>query len=136
MTTQPRIAIPIPTTSDLEYNQRSWPNYAEAVRQSGGEPVEVPLTITRKDLSALFGTCQGVVLPGSPADVDPSRYGQDPIPECAPADNLPRKRSTCFSSFRRPSTSYKPIFAICFGIQFLNVWRGGTLLQDLDRACP
>jgi putative glutamine amidotransferase len=129
MTTQPRIAIPIPTTSDLEYNQRSWPNYAEAVRQSGGEPVEIPLTITRKDLSALFGTCLGVVLPGSPADVDPARYGQDPIPECAPAD-LSRETVDLFL-LEEAYRQQKPILAICFGTQILNVWRGGTLIQDL-----
>jgi putative glutamine amidotransferase len=129
MLTPPRIAVPIPTTSDLEYNQRSWPNYAEAVRRSGGEPVEVPLTITLKDLAALFETCQGVVLPGSPSDVDPARYGQDPIPECAPAD-LSRETVDLFlleEAYRRQ----KPILAICFGTQILNVWRGGTLIQDL-----
>ncbi len=129
MPTPPRIAIPIPTTSDLEYNQRSWPNYAEAVRQSGGDPIEIPLTSTRQELISLFATCQGVVLPGSPADVNPQRYGQEPIPECAPAD-LSRETVDLFL-LEEAHQQHKPVLAICFGTQILNVWRGGTLIQDL-----
>ena len=40
---KPRIAIPVPTSTDLEYNQRSWPQYADAVTRAGGEPVSIPL---------------------------------------------------------------------------------------------
>ena len=42
--TKPRIAIPVPTSNDFDYNRRSWPVYAAAVERSGGEPVEIPLT--------------------------------------------------------------------------------------------
>ena len=39
---KPRIAIPVPTSTDIAYNQRSWPQYASAIERSGGEPVAVP----------------------------------------------------------------------------------------------
>src|ERR1700679_2492025 len=83
---KPRVAIPVPTSTDLAYNQRSWPMYAEAVARSGGEPIEIPLNATPTEIANLINTCQAVVLPGSPADVNPHKYGQDPIPECSAPD--------------------------------------------------
>jgi putative glutamine amidotransferase len=127
---RPRIAIPLPTSSNAEYNHRSWPSYAAAVQASGGEPVEIPLNATPVEIANLINTCQGVLLPGSPADVNPQKYGQDPIPECAPADH-PRENVDELL-LQDAHNLYKPIFAICFGVQILNVWRGGTLVQDLN----
>jgi len=127
---KPRIAIPVPTSTDLEYNRRSWPQYAAAVEQSGGEAVEIPLDGTPKAIADLINTCQAVLLPGSPADVNPHKYGQEPIPECAPTDH-PRENVDELL-IQDAHNLYKPILAICFGLQFLNVWRGGTLLQDLS----
>ena len=126
---KPRIAIPVPTSTDIDYNQRSWPQYAAAIERSGGEPVEIPLTATPPATTNLINTCQAVLLPGSPADVNPQKYGQDPVPECTPADG-PRENVDELL-LQDAHNLYKPIFAICFGIQFLNVWRGGTLVQHL-----
>jgi putative glutamine amidotransferase len=127
---KPRIAIPIPTSADLTYNQRSWPMYASAVERSGGEPVEIPLKATPAEIANLINTCQAVLLPGSPADVNPHKYGQEPIPECAAAD--PARENVDELLIQDAHNLYKPIFAICFGTQFLNVWRGGTLVQHLN----
>jgi len=127
---KPRVAIPLPTSANADYNQRSWPQYAAAVERSGGQPVEIPLTATPVEIANLINTCQAVLLPGSPADVNPQKYGQDPIPETAPAD-LPRENVDELL-LQDAHNLYKPIFAICFGIQMLNVWRGGTLVQDLS----
>jgi putative glutamine amidotransferase len=129
-TPRPRIAIPVPTSTDIAYNQRSWPEYASAVQRSGGDPIEIPLTGTPTSIVNLINTCQAVLLPGSPADVNPHKYGQDPIPECAPTDN-PRENVDELL-LQDAHNLYKPILAICFGLQILNVWRGGTLVQDLS----
>jgi putative glutamine amidotransferase len=126
---KPRIAIPVPTSHDPEYNSRSWPAYAEAVSRSGGEPVEIPLTASPRETADLINTCQGVLLPGSPADVNPQKFGQDPIPECNPAD--PARENVDELLLQDAHNLYKPLLTICFGTQSLNVWRGGTLLQDL-----
>jgi putative glutamine amidotransferase len=125
----PRIAIPVPTTGDLDYNRRSWAAYAEAVRLAGGEPVEVPLSMAYSDLTELAAGCQGILLPGSPADVNPDRYGQERIAECAPADAA--REAVDLALLEDAYQQRKPIFAICFGFQVLNAWRGGTLIQDL-----
>ena len=126
---RPRVAIPQPTSTDVAYNQRSWPQYATCVARSGGEPVEIPLNASPVEIANLINTCQAVLLPGSPADVNPQKYAQDPIPECAPTDH-PRENVDELL-LQDAHNLYKPIFAICFGIQILNVWRGGTLVQDL-----
>src|ERR1700748_1023801 len=126
---KPRIAIPQPTSTNSDYNRRSWPQYASAIERSGGHPVEIPLRATPVEIANLINTCQAILLPGSPADVNPHKYGQDPIPECAPTDN-PRENVDELL-LQDAHNLYKPIFAICFGVQILNVWRGGTLVQDL-----
>src|SRR5271163_2002291 len=86
MNSRPRIAIPVPTATDAEYNARSWAQYAAAVERSGGEAVEVPLGEPPAATARLIAGCQGVLLPGSPADVNPQKYGEEPIAECAAAD--------------------------------------------------
>ncbi len=126
---KPRIAIPVPTSTDPTYNQRSWPQYAVAVERAGGEAVEIPLTASPRETADLINTCQAVLLPGSPADVNPHKYGQDPIPECSPAD--PARENVDELLIQDAHNLYKPILAICFGVQSLNVWRGGTLVQHL-----
>src|SRR5580698_6705372 len=126
---KPRIAIPSPTSTDTAYNQRSWPQYAAAVARSGGEPVEIPLKASPTEIANLINTCQGVLLPGSPADVNPQKYGRDTVPECAPAD--PARENVDELLLQDAHSLYKPILGICFGTQSLNVWRGGTLVQHL-----
>ncbi|WP_260703079.1 gamma-glutamyl-gamma-aminobutyrate hydrolase family protein [Edaphobacter flagellatus] len=126
---KPRIAIPIPTSTNLDYNAKSWPQYAEAIRRAGGEPVEIPLAGTPNAIADLINTCQGVLLPGSPADVNPHKFGQEPEPETAPAD--PARENVDELLIQDAHNLYKPLLCICFGTQSLNVWRGGTLVQHL-----
>lgn len=126
---KPRIAVPLPTSIDTLYNQRSWPNYATAITRSGGEPVQIDLGATPAQIQAVADTCDGVCLPGSPADVDPIRYGADIDPATAPADQA---REVADNILLEDAYKHrKPILGICYGIQSLNVWRGGSLVQDL-----
>jgi putative glutamine amidotransferase len=127
--TKPRIAIPVPTSTDFEYNRRSWAQYAQAIERSGAEPVEVPLNQPPAATARLIADCQGILLPGSGADVNPQKYGQEPDPECAPAD--PARENVDELLLQDAHNMGKPIFTICFGTQMLNVWRGGTLVQHL-----
>lgn len=126
---KPRIAIPVPTTNDAGYNQRSWPSYAEAVSQAGGEPVRIDLGASPEELRRLAAGCDGVLLPGSPADVDPALYGAERDPACAAAD--PARETVDYLLLEDAERRGKPVVAICYGIQSLNVWSGGTLVQDL-----
>jgi len=125
----PRIAIPQPTSTDLDYNQRSWPQYARAVEASGGVAVSIPLTGSPATVANLIATCTGVLLPGSPADVNPQKYGQEPVPECAPADSA--REAVDELLLQDAFNLHKPLLCICYGAQSLNVWKGGTLVQHL-----
>jgi putative glutamine amidotransferase len=129
-TARPRIAIPVPTTTDAEYSERSWKQYASAVERSGGEAVEVPLGEPPAATARLIAECQGILLPGSPADVNPQKYGEEAIPECAPADAA--RENVDELLLQDAHNMGKPIMTICFGTQMLNVWRGGTLVQNLS----
>lgn len=127
--TRPRIAIPVPTSNDLEYNRMAWIQYADAVRKSGGEPVEVSLDAGPAETARLITGCQGILLPGSPADVNPQKYGQEPVEACAAPDYS--RENVDELLLQDAHNLRKPILTVCFGTQMLNVWRGGTLIQDL-----
>ena len=124
-----RVAIPTPTSFDVEYNRLNWQSYADAVAAAGGDPVEISLTLNPRAVAELANSCGAILLPGSPADVNPAKFGQERDPSTAPAD-LPRENVDELL-LQDAHNLYKPILGICFGAQILNVWRGGTLIQDL-----
>ena len=124
-----RIAIPEPTSSDTEYNQRSLPPYLAALQSAGAIPIVVPLHERPDRVAKVLATVQGVLLPGSKYDVEPERYGETAIPECGPAD--PARTAVDELLLQDAFNLHKPILAICHGAQGLNVWRNGTLYQDL-----
>ena len=78
---------------------------------------------------ALVEKTDGILLPGSPADVDPALYGHERQEACALAD--PERERTDHFLLEDAFRKQEPIFGICFGMQMLNVYRGGTLVQDL-----
>jgi putative glutamine amidotransferase len=125
-----RIAIPEPTTSDAAYNSRSLPPYLAALQSAGAHPVLVPLHERQDRVARLLTGTQGVLLPGSAFDVDPERYGEARISECGPAD--PGRTAVDELLLQDAFNLHKPILAICHGVQTLNVWLNGTLIQDLE----
>jgi len=126
---KPRIAIPVPTTIDIPYNGRAWPAYANAITASGGEPVAIDITRSPAEILEIARSCQGICLPGSPADVDPTRYGADRDPATEAAD--PAREAADTLLLEDAADHSKPVLGICYGLQSLNVWRGGSLVQDL-----
>jgi putative glutamine amidotransferase len=126
---RPRIAIPVPTAFDPDYNARSWPQYAEAVTRAGGEPVPIPLNQPPAETARLIASCSAILLPGSGADVNPQKYGEPLHPEAAPPD--PARENVDELLLQDAHNLRKPILTICFGTQMLNVWRGGSLIQHL-----
>jgi len=127
-----RIAIPVPTSGDPEYNERSLPPYVDALKAAGAEPVVVPLNEPQEKVARLLAGVEGVLLPGSRYDVDPERYGEARAPECGEAD--PERTAADELLLQDAFNLRKPILAICHGAQTLNVWRNGALIQDLKTA--
>jgi len=130
----PRIAIPMPHSTDREYGERAIPQYERAVALVGGEPVRVPLDQTHDELLKLIGTCDGVLLPGSNADVDPARFNAPKSPHTAAAD--PRRDAVDDLLLEDAYRQRKPVLGICYGLQSLNVYRAGSLVQHIPEFLP
>lgn len=124
-----RIAIPEPTSTDPEYNGRSLPPYVEALKAAGAEPVIVALNEPQQRVAQLLAGVDGILLPGSRYDVEPERYGAAREPECGDSD--PARAAVDELFLQDAFNLHKPLLAICHGLQSLNVWRNGTLIQDL-----
>jgi putative glutamine amidotransferase len=127
---RPRIGIPWRTSQEeATQNRPKIENYERAVRAAGGEPVLLSLNMP-ESLQCELPSLDGFVLPGSPADIAPKDYGASDLGKSEPAD-LPREQ-TDRSILDHAFAKKKPVLAICFGCQLLNVYLGGSLLQDLQ----
>jgi putative glutamine amidotransferase len=133
MNKRPRIGVPmrIELTTDRFYLSR---HYSEAVEAAGGVPVHISLIPKEDYISSVVEGLDGVLLPGSDSDIDPIRYGQQPHPKLGAVH--PIKDETDLLLIKAAERKQIPIFAICFGMQVLNVARGGTLIQDIGSQLP
>ena len=109
-------------------------HYSEAVEAAGGAPVHISLIPQRDYISAVVNELDGVLLPGSDSDIDPLRYGAEPQPNLGSVH--PVKDETDLLVLEEVEKRGLPLFAICFGMQALNVFRGGTLIQDIASQIP
>jgi len=126
---RPRIAIPVPH-GDSEYAGRALPQYERAIEMAGGEPVSIPLDKTPAQVMQIIERCDGVLLPGSRADVDPAKYDARRHPETAASD--PKRDTVDELLLQDAYNMRKPILGICYGLQILNVYRTGSLLQHIE----
>ena len=129
---KPRIAIPLPHGGDPEYAERAIPQYERAVELAGGEPVRIPLDRSPAEVMKLIERCDGVVLPGSKADVDPAKFGAAKHEKTDAAD--PKRDTVDELLLQDAYNMHKPVLGICYGLQILNVYRSGTLVQHIESA--
>jgi putative glutamine amidotransferase len=127
---KPRIAIPEPCSYDSEYSGRALPPYLRAIETAGGEPVVIPLQSTPEEIARLITSCAAILLPGSKADVDPQKFNAAAHARTAPAD--PPRDAADELLLQDAYNLHKPVFGICYGLQSLNVWRTGSLIQDIE----
>src|SRR5271166_1062450 len=84
---RPRVGIPWRTTQEeLAASRHKLDYYFTSVRQAGAEPVAISLQQSPTQLAEQLNQLDGFVLPGSPADVDPARYGASKHPMAGEAD--------------------------------------------------
>jgi len=126
---RPRIGITmrIESTTDRFYLSR---HYSEALEAAGAIPIHISLIPNEDYILAALENLDGILLPGSDSDVDPLRYGQQPHRRLGTVQ--PIKDETDLMVIAAAERRAIPLFAICFGMQILNVSRGGTLIQDID----
>jgi putative glutamine amidotransferase len=119
-------------TTRLEFETRRFylgRDYSEAVYGAGGLPVHIPLIADREHVEDIVSHIDGVLLPGCDSDPDPALYDEDPHPKLGQV--VPEKDTTDLLVIEEAEKRGLPIFGICFGMQILNVARGGSLIQDI-----
>ena len=128
----PRIAIPLPHSANPDYCARALPQYERAVAMAGGEAVPIPFDLA--EAGQRMQSCDGVLLPGSNADIDSSRFSAARSPHSTPRDPLREALDTFLleDAYR----ASKPILGICYGLQSLNVHRSGSLIQHIPDFLP
>lgn len=133
---RPRVGIPWRTSTDEDQARTTGQrgkteDYLRAVEKAGADGVILPLK-DAEQRDYLIPTLDAFVLPGSPADVEPQLYGAVNHGFSAPADTA--REETDRAILRHAFAERKPVLAICYGCQLLNVYLGGTLIQDLKAA--
>jgi putative glutamine amidotransferase len=127
---KPRVGIPYRTRKEELKNEReSYEKYLGAALAAGAQPVEISLGLPSSGLTEKLRDLDGFILPGSPADVHPSLFKAAVHPNCSISD--PCREATDFAILAHAFKEQKPVFAICYGTQSLNVFLGGTLVQDI-----
>jgi putative glutamine amidotransferase len=105
-------------------------HYLDAIMWAGGLPLMIPTVDDPSIVAEYVRRVQGILLPGSPTDIDPKRYGATPHAKLGKP--YPERDATDFAILdfaERQKTM--PVLGICFGVQSLNVYRGGSLIQDI-----
>lgn len=129
MVYRPRIGL----TMRLELETRRFylgRDYSEAVEAAGALPVHIPLIPKKEYIESIVESLDGILLPGADCDVDPKFYGEDPHPKLGRV--VPEKDATDMLVLELAESLNLPVLAICFGMQVLNVSRGGSLVQDIE----
>jgi putative glutamine amidotransferase len=141
MRDRPLIGISPDEVTSQKTNKENFglpPAYSDAVHRAGGIAVLMtpPVTAGGRLDTALFREAyelfDGILLSGG-LDLNPDRYGQEPLPTTDPGKALYDEVLEQVIEWR--DQDGKPLLAICRGMQALNVARGGTLhqhLPDLD----
>jgi putative glutamine amidotransferase len=99
--------------------------YADAVASAGGVAMTMPCSMAALDS---LSYAHALVLTGG-SDVSPARYGEEPHEAVYGVDDL--RDNVEMALAMRALEMGQPIFAICRGLQVLNVALGGSLVQHL-----
>jgi putative glutamine amidotransferase len=127
----PRIVVTLADLSahpDPERAARRAGLYLDAVRRHGGDPVPVDARTPPEALTEVLGSMDGLLLTGG-GDIDPARYGQAnegsrEIDEARDALEV--------GAWEAAAERGVPVLGICRGLQAINVFAGGSLLQHVD----
>jgi putative glutamine amidotransferase len=109
---------------------RKLEDYKQSILHAGGEVRIVDASMTVEDA---IGGVDGLMLTGGD-DVAPERYGEPAHDAVVVAE--PGRDEFELALVKAARDRHLPIFAICRGVQVLNVACGGTLVQDIPSQLP
>jgi len=107
-------------------------DYSRAVAAAGGIPVMIPLV--PETAAELAARLDALVLCGSASDVDPARYRQPTHPMVKTIHS--ERDETDYQVLEHAFAEKKPVLGICYGMQLLNVFLKGTLIQHIPECVP
>lgn len=124
------VAVTTGATPDRRGIERAALNvsYLRAIEGAGLIPLILAAGMPAHALQEALRVCAGVVLTGG-GDVDPARYGAEPHETIAGVSAA--RDELEFQVLEAAEARRLPVLAICRGLQVLNVWCGGTLIQDI-----
>jgi putative glutamine amidotransferase len=105
-------------------------DYSEAIAGFGAIPVHLSLIPKKEYIKGALQNLDGILLPGSDTDVDPIRFGEEPHPRLKKI--VLEKDETDLMVLEEAERLKLPVLGICFGMQILNVSRGGSVFQDIE----
>lgn len=105
-------------------------DYEAALRRAG---TDVRVVSAGESIAEILAHADGVLLTGG-GDVDPVLYGEPVHPAFSGAE--PGRDGFELALAQAAHAADLPVFAICRGVQVLNVARGGTLVQDIPSQLP
>lgn len=129
---KPLIGLPTDTFENLGLLQHSaGDKYARAVNDAaGGLPVLLPALGNTRDLRATVKQLHGLLITGAPSNIHPDHYHGEGV-EAQPYDEM--RDASSLPLIRIALEENIPMFAICRGIQELNVALGGTLAHNVHQ---
>jgi putative glutamine amidotransferase len=116
------------TSSEPEITERKNALYAAAVTRAGGRAVLLDATTDAEARQVAFAVMDGLLLSGG-TDIEPARYGRT---IAGATDIQPDRDALEAAAWTAASARVVPILGICRGMQAINVFAGGTLLQHVD----
>ncbi|HEX5578744.1 MAG TPA: gamma-glutamyl-gamma-aminobutyrate hydrolase family protein [Candidatus Limnocylindria bacterium] len=127
---RPRIVVTLsnpdraadPAVASLK-NQR----YLDAVMRAGGDPLALDERMEAGVRHGALATMDGLLISGG-ADLDPARYGEATAGSHAPELGRDEIDAAAFAAAQARGV---PVLGVCRGLQAINVFSGGTLLQDI-----
>lgn len=101
--------------------------YLAAIRRHGAEPVVVDPTMTEPELEKQLDEMEGLLLTGG-ADLDPALYGEANSGSLDIDNDRDRLELAAWKAAERRGV---PVLGLCRGFQAVNVFAGGSLVQDV-----
>jgi putative glutamine amidotransferase len=122
------ITVSVPARqSDPALAARKNEMYADEIAHHGGRPVLLDAATPAPERDRLLAEMNGLLLSGG-ADIDPALYGEA---VAGAADLDPDRDELELAAWREAERRSLPVFGICRGLQAVNVFSGGKLLQDV-----
>src|SRR5688572_20274815 len=105
---------------------------AAVVQAADCLPLLIPVLETPLDVTQILAHVDGIFFPGSPSNVEPTRYAG--IPSVPGTLHDPYRDATTLSLIPRAVECGVPVLGVCRGFQEINVAMGGTLHQRVHEV--